>query len=419
MDTHPPKPSADLVTARLNLADWIARQSLAGQPEPELLAGLAERLVAAGIPLIRIAVGGDTLHPVAEGIGFRWRAGQAVVSEQYDRDDNLVPSEAWLRSPFNKLYETRMPMLRRRLEDPHFAPDEFPMLVEFREEGGTDYLALFIGYGERAAIGDLDALYCSFVTKRPGGFSEAEVGFLYDLMPILALGLRNAMATRIAATLVETYLGRDAGRRVLAGNIARGEADHIVAVLWYSDLRDFTRIADNIAPDQIIPFLNHYAEVMVKAIHGQGGQVLKFIGDGLLGMLPIDDPAIGSTADACSRALDAAVEARKAVDALNVQRTAVGLAVTDFGLGLHIGEVVYGNIGSLERLDFTVVGPAVNEVSRIETMCRSLDQNVVVSAAFAAALGSQRDRLVSLGRYALKGVRRPQELFTLDPDWPV
>ena len=407
MDIH----AADLAAARLALAEWIARQCLAGLTEEDLLAGVAERLVAAGLPVMRMAIGTDTLHPVIEGVVFRWQAGGGVVTEKYDRPQTPLTEEAWSTSPFFRLYKSGEPLLRRDLESPHYRAAEFPVLDELRREGGTDYVALFLRFGENAAVGDLDAFYGSFVAGQPGGFTEPQVAFLQSLAPTLALALRNASVTRIAATLVETYLGRDAGRQVLAGRIARGETDNIRAVLWYSDLRNFTRIADTIAPDQIVPFLNDYAEALVDAVHGHGGQVMKFIGDGLLAIFPIADPAA-----ACTGALDAAVQARRAVNALNTRRTAAGLAVTDFGLGLHVGEVFYGNIGSLERLDFTVVGPAVNEANRIETMCRSLDQSVVISAAFAEALGDRRDRLVSLGRYALKGVRRPQELFTLDPD---
>jgi adenylate cyclase len=207
--------------------------------------------------------------------------------------------------------------------------------------------------------------------------------------------------------LIETYLGRDAGRRVLSGRIMRGVADRIDAVIWFSDLRGFTRITDS-APEQVIPLLNAYADVIVSAIHAQGGDVLKLIGDGTL--------AIFTAADrphACAAALASATAARGQVAALNAKRARDGLPVTDMYLGLHVGEVFYGNVGSTERLDFTVVGPAVNETSRIAAMCRSVEQPVLVSKAFANVDG-MRGRLVSVGRYALRGVAQPQELFTLD-----
>src|SRR4051812_21133958 len=214
---------------------------------------------------------------------------------------------------------------------------------------------------------------------------------------------------RIAETLVETYLGRDAGRRVLAGRIARGVADRIEAVLWFSDLRGFTRLTEAADPGEIIPFLNDYAEAVITSIYEAGGDVLKLIGDGTLAIFAADNPA-----RACAGALRAEALMREHVRALNARRREAGLPLTQPYLGLHIGEVLYGNIGSNDRLDFTVVGPAVNEVSRIAGMCRSAEQDVLVSSAFAAALGPSRARLASVGRYALRGVGRAQDLFTLE-----
>jgi adenylate cyclase len=228
-------------------------------------------------------------------------------------------------------------------------------------------------------------------------------------MPFLGLAIKAASLGRIAETLVETYLGRDAGRRVLRGRIARGVADRIEAVLWFSDLRNYTRISDASPPEQIIPLLNDYADAIISAIHENAGDVLKLIGDGVLAIFPAQERS-----QACLAALNAASAARNSVGALNERRIGQGLPATDMYLGLHIGEVFYGNIGSKERLDFTVIGPAVNEVSRIAAMCRSVDQPVLLSAAFAASIADQPSPLVSVGRYALRGVKRPQELFTLD-----
>ncbi len=199
-------------------------------------------------------------------------------------------------------------------------------------------------------------------------------------MPLLALAAKASSLNRIARTLVETYLGRDAGRRVLAGGIARGVAERIETVLWFSDLRSYTRITDTSAPEHIIPLLNDYAEAVISAIHAQGGDVLKLIGDGTLAIFAAADHAA-----ACGAALSAAIAAKKAVAELNGRRRGKELPATDMYLALHFGEVFYGNIGSKERLDFTVVGPAVNEVSRIATLCRSLEQPILLSASFGAA----------------------------------
>ncbi len=254
----------------------------------------------------------------------------------------------------------------------------------------------------------MDCVYSSWVTAHADGFADGHIAALTRVVPTLALAVKAAALARMTGTLMETYLGRDAGRRVLSGRIIRGVAERIDAVIWFSDLRGFTRITDS-APEQVIPLLNDYADVIVSAIHAQGGDVLKLIGDGILAIF-----AAADRARACAAALAAATAARSEVAALNLQRARDGLPVTDMYLGLHVGEVFYGNVGSIERLDFTVVGPAVNETSRIAAMCRSVEQPMLVSEAFANVDG-MRGRLVSVGRYALRGVAQPQELFTLDP----
>jgi adenylate cyclase len=253
-------------------------------------------------------------------------------------------------------------------------------------------------------------MVCSFQTDRPGGFRDDELDLLRRIVPALALACKAIGAVETAQTLVATYLGQDAGRRVLQGAIARGVAETVRAVLWYSDLEGFTRVADTAPGETLIAFLNAYAEIVVEHVHAEGGQVLKFMGDGVLAMFPLRDDA-----SPCARALSAAEATLAAVERLGRDRAAAGLPTAGIHIALHVGDVLYGNIGSRDRLDFTVVGPAVNEAARIEALCRSLDQRVIVSSAFAAEAGAAGTRLVSLGRYALKGVRRPEELFTPDP----
>ena len=229
-------------------------------------------------------------------------------------------------------------------------------------------------------------------------------------MPELTLAFMLLTINRTARTLLQTYLGSDAAERVLAGNIVRGRAEPIRAVVWFSDLVGYTRISDSLGADGVLALLNDYAEAQVEEIETHGGHVLKFMGDGILAIFPDADTTL-----ACKQALDAAAKLRHRIAALNVQRKATGLPVTDTHLALHVGELLYGNVGSRRRLDFTVLGSAVNEASRIEALCNSLDQPVIVSWAFAEAAGESRKLLVSLGRYAMKGIARPQELFTLDP----
>jgi len=390
------------------LAAWITGAGLAGEPETATLAGFCERALAFGLPLARATVLIDTLHPIYEGRVFGWKRDkeEATLSE-YGREGE--DTQRWQRSPFHRLEESGDLLLRRRLTKETEA--EFPIFSDLRAAGMTEYVAMANRFAAEGIIGDMDCVYSSWATDVPAGFHDADVAELCRLMPLLALTVKAASLARIAGTLVETYLGRDAGRRVLRGRISRGVADRIEAVLWFSDLRNYTRITDTAAPGQIIPLLNDYADAIISAIHEQGGDVLKLIGDGTLAMFTAEDRG-----RACHAALAAATAARRAVAVVNRRRAAEGLPTTDMYLGLHIGEVFYGNIGSKDRLDFTVVGPAVNEASRIAAMCRSVDQPVLVSSTFASAIGEPKSRLVSVGRYALRGVGRPQDLFTFDYD---
>jgi adenylate cyclase len=400
---------------------WLTKAGLRGEDEAALVNGFCERAVAAGLPISRALLLIDTLHPVYEGRVVRWGydMSQPVVQE-YGRthlpggtadlhlSSGIEQAEViarWRASPFFRMLQTGESLLRRRLTAESEA--EFAVLRDYRGTGMTDYVAIIDRFAPEGAIGEMDCVYSSWVTARADGFTDADIAALTRVVPTLALSVKATALTRMTGTLMETYLGRDAGRRVLSGRIMRGVTERIDAVIWFSDLRGFTRITDS-APEQIIPLLNDYADVIVSAIHAQGGDVLKLIGDGILAIF-----AAADRASACAAALAAATAARNDVAALNARRARDGVPVSDMYLGLHVGEVFYGNVGSIERLDFTVLGPAVNEVSRIAAMCRSAEQPVLVSEAFANVEGMRR-RLVSVGRYALRGVAQPQELFTLD-----
>ena len=255
--------------------------------------------------------------------------------------------------------------------------DEFPVLSDFIAAGMTDYVAIISRFAGERVLGDMDGVYASWTTRAPGGFSDGQIDALQRIAPYLALAIKSVSLARMTGTLMETYLGRDAGQRVLSGRIVRGIAERIDAAVWFSDLRGFTRITDT-APEQAIPLLNDYADVIVSAIHEHGGDVLKLIGDGTLAIFTADNRT-----NACGAAKSAAIAARAGIVELNRRRAADGKPTTDMYLGLHVGEVFYGNVGSRERLDFTVIGPAVNEASRIAAMCRSVDQPVLMSSAFA------------------------------------
>ncbi len=396
------------------LRAWLIEAGLAGESETALLDGVCRRLPEAGLPIARAVMLIDTLHPVYEGRAFFWRregGEQQTELVEYGPSNEGEMAETWRRSVFFHLLQTEGSLVRVRFHAGETT--EFPTIAQMRDDGMSDVVAIITRFAGSRAIGEMDSLYCYWATDHPQGFDDAHVEALSRLMPTLALAVKCVSLARIAGTLVETYLGRDAGRRVLNGLIRRGVAEQISAVLWYSDLREFTRITDRAEPEQIIPLLNDYAGAAISAIYDNGGDVLKLIGDGILAIFTAD-----SAEEACRRALAAHTALRARLGALNERRAAESLPVTEIYLGLHIGDVFFGNIGSAERLDFTVVGPAVNEVARIAAMSRSVDRTVLISEAFAEAMARlERGQLVSVGRYALRGVARPQELFTLDPFW--
>jgi adenylate cyclase len=390
------------------LSAWITEVGLAGHPETEMMAGFCDRAAAAGLPLTFAVAVIDTLHPVYEGHAVRWyRDKLETTIVEYGPTTEGQAAENWRRSVFYRLFSTGDSHMRLRLTPE--AEAEFAGLKASREEGMTDYLAIMNRFAAEGVIGELDCIFTAWTTDKPEGFSESDVADLCRLSPFLAIAMKCAALGGIAKTLVETYLGRDAGRLVLSGRIGRGVAERIDAVLWFSDLRGYTRITDTAEPEQIIPLLNDYAEAVISAVQDHGGDVLKLIGDGVLAIFRAEDRG-----QACRSAIAAAMTARASLYALNRRRTAENLPNTHIYLGLHVGEVFFGNIGSKNRLDFTVVGPAVNEVSRIAALCRSVEQKLLISSAFATALGS--NTLVSVGRYALRGVGHPQDLYTLDPD---
>jgi adenylate cyclase len=393
------------------IADWTVRRGLEGIPEPDLLRDFCLKCRDAGLPVARALMLIDTLHPVHEGRVFRWRGDgkDEEAVREYGPSGEGAAAESWHASPFYHLLQSGKEEMRRRIG--FGEPADFSIVQEMKDDGHTDYLLFIHRFSAAGSIGEMDCVYSSWSTDHPDGFTEQAVVALRRLAPALGLAIKNAALSQIAATLVDVYLGHDAGKRVLEGRIQRGVADRIDAVLWFSDLRSFTTITDTSPPGEIIPLLNDYAGAVITAIHEAGGDVLKLIGDGTLAIFRDEDPAV-----ACLHALRAEAAMRRNVTALNERRGGEGRATTAVYLGLHIGEVFYGNVGSVDRLDFTVVGPAVNEASRIASMCRSVDRPVLISSAFAKALPvEKRARLASVGRFALRGVGQVQDLYTLDP----
>jgi adenylate cyclase len=397
---------------RLELMNWLASQGLTALPETDLIRGFCERCRAGGLELSRSLVFIDTLHPIFEGRGFRWNDTETNESDifEYGSTDEGSAAENWRRSTFFHMLEHGHDELRIDLSQ--CAALDFSQIGDLADKGHRHFVAFVHRFGEAGTLGQMDCFYSYWLTRRDEGFSEPQLSALRDLVPVLALAIKSAAQVEIARTLGRVYLGRDASEQVLRGRISRGVTERIKAVLWFSDLRGSTAISESIGPDEIIPFLNDYAQAAIDAIHDAGGDVLKLIGDGVLAMFTRDDMALAKRA-----ALRAEHGFRRNMIALNARRSADSRPTTSAYVGLHVGEVFYGNIGSEDRLDFTVVGPAVNEVSRIASMCSSVDRQLLASSAFRDGLDAKgRGYLVSTGRFALRGIGRAQDLYTLDPD---
>ena len=391
------------------LIDATLRDALNGVDEVELLSRLCERLLAAGVPLMRAAATCEFLDPSFDSHLVRWVRGERGVLETFPRSSTPESEENWRTSPFRALVKSDDTFLRRRLDDT-YRPGEFPVLDEFRARGATDYLCLIERSEAALWVDEAPGVIASWLSDAPDGFGNDAIALMRAVMPAFAMAFLARTMRKTIGALLAAYLGQDAAERVLAGNVVRGRAEKLHTVVWFADLAGFTRIADTHDGAFVLAMLNEYAEAQVESIERQGGHVLKFIGDGLLAIFPGAEES-----SACVRALDAAIDFRRRIVELNARRTAAGHPITDAHIALHVGEVLYGNVGSPRRLDFTVLGAAVNEAARIESLCGSLDQPVIVSTAFADAAGEARSRLVSLGRYAMKGVSKPQELYTLDP----
>jgi adenylate cyclase len=400
------------LASRLELMNWLVSQGLTGLPESELIRGFCERCRDGGLHLSRGQVFIDTLHPIYEGRGFRWNDRQTNESEtfEYMSTNEGDAAKNWRRSTFHHMLESGHDELVLDLADS--ASLDFSMIDTLAEKGHRHLLAFVHRFGDAGTLGQMDCFYSYWLTRRAEGFSEGELAALRDLVPVLGLAIKSAQQVDIARTLGRVYLGRDASEQVLRGRISRGVTERITAALWFSDLRGSTKISEGIGPDEIIPFLNDYAEASIDAIHEAGGDVLKLIGDGVLAMFTGEDMA-----DVRRAALRAEHQFRLNMAKLNGRRSAEKRPVTTAYVGLHVGEVFYGNIGSEDRLDFTVVGPAVNEVSRIASMCNSIDREFLASSEFRTGLDATGRRyMVSTGRYALRGVGRAQDLYTLDPE---
>lgn len=386
---------------------WLVDQALVAAPIEGILVGCAERINAGGLPLIRAHISSTTLHPQFEAVSRTWHRDGGAEAVGHVHGASL--DEPWQRSPLYPLTQGNIGRVRHHLEAEN--TQDYPVLEDFRALGGTDYLALATPWGhdgrlpEKIKVGMLS----SWVTDRPGGFRDGEIEALESVQRALASAVRISLNMEIAKTVMATYLGADAGRRVLDGEIRRGDVQIINAAILLTDLRGFTALSDRMPRHDLVPMLDDYLEAMAGPVEANGGQILKFLGDGLLATFALDD---GSPPIICAAAMVAAQHALDGVAKLNASRAAAGEPTMALDIAMHVGDVLYGNVGARNRLDFTVVGPAVNEAARIETLCTDLDQHLLISRSFVEAAGAP-DRFRSLGRHGLRGVREQQELFTL------
>jgi len=377
--------------------DWLIDGARSAPQPQQVLAQLSERLIACGIPLWRVAVYVRTLHPQVMGRRFLWRPGAEV--ETSDAPFELLETELFRDSPIARVYRTGE-VIRRKIVDPD-CPNDFPVLVDLRAEEVTDYLASPLVFSN----GDIHAVTCT--TRQPGGFTDAQIAALEAVMTPLARVAEIRGLRRMASNLLDTYVGHDAGERILAGHIRRGDIEEIHAAIWLSDMRGFTALADRQPPRVLIDLLNRYFDCQVPVILDHGAEVLKFMGDGLLAIFAI----AGDETEVCKRALAAARQVQANVADL-AKSAMQGLR---FGLALHIGDVLYGNIGSGNRLDFTCIGPAVNFAARIEKLTSQVGREILASGEFARHC---RGQFTALGEFSLPGFSAAQQVFGLENEAP-
>ena len=386
--------AADGDTARWLIAD------AADLPLIRLVVGeFCRRLGAEGLPLQRVLVSLRTLHPELATVGYVWRRGEPDVQE-VARGHDTLDSPLYQDSPIRLIHEGA-PEVRRRI-DPAATSFEFTIIADLQAAGATDYICLPL----RFTHGRINVV--SFATDRPGGFSDRQLDRLRQLLPLLSLVLEVQATHQLAETLLDTYLGHEAGRRVLNGSVKRGDGRPIAAALWYCDLSGFTQLAERLPAADVIALLDEFFACMAEPVHRRGGEVLKFIGDAMLAIFPMADDLDRDRA--CLTALAAAREALAGFDELNERRCELGRPRLGVKIALHAGTVVFGNIGAPTRLDFTAIGPAVNMVTRLEGLAGRLGLRLLASHRFASPCDSQ---MVSIRYHPLRGIAVQQELFTV------
>jgi adenylate cyclase len=385
------------------LTDWLIDGARSAPVPTRMMSETCERLVQAGIPLWRVSVFVRMLNPDIFGRSFVWRPGTEVVVNAADFD--VQDSPEFKRSPLAILYETEQEV-HYRLDDPE--SKRFPFFDDMRAEGVTDYIALPLLFTDGLAHAS------SWTTKQEGGFSDEQLNALRKLVTPLARVIEIVNLRRTAATLLDTYVGNRAGERILGGQIRRGHTETMNAAIWLSDLRGFTALSDRLPAETVVDILNHYFDCQVAAIRNHGGEVLKFMGDGLLAVFPIDE-YVDDIHQVCARVLEAARESQASVEAMHYP-IAETVERFRFGVALHVGKILYGNIGGGNRLDFTCIGPAVNLAARLEKIAGKLHRTIVASGAFA---GICAGGWTELGEFPIAGFSKAERVYGLADETPV
>ncbi|MBS0223866.1 MAG: adenylate/guanylate cyclase domain-containing protein [Proteobacteria bacterium] len=384
------------------LIDWILAEGCDGDDLGAILAGVSERLVAQGLPLCRTTLHMPTIDPTAAVLEFSWSRNEGPTSAALSPEQGL--GAAYLRSPFHHLIEHDIGGARWKLEDAETVK-QFALFSDLRALGITEYVLRLASFGQRRTA--LQGVAFSLSTDRPGGFADAEIGIADRLLPALTVVAYRIGLSRVAIEALGAYLGPQTGARVMQGMIRRGDSQVISAALLLADLRHFTALADRAPAAEVVGWLNQHLECIGGAVIEHGGEILKFLGDGLLAIFPSES---AGAEHACSEALHAAVAACGRNAVLNARRATDGAPTLDLSIALHFGDVVYGNIGTARRLDFTVVGPAVNEVSRMEALGKALGHEILLSQSVADHCGRP---VISLGDHELRGIAGRHEIYTV------
>jgi adenylate cyclase len=380
------------------LKDWLIGGARSATSPASFMEETCQRLVRAGLPLWRVGVFVRTLHPEIFGRNLIWKPGAEV--EIGTVDFGILDTPGFHSSPLSIVF-TQGREIRAHTDDPEAAA-RFPIVEDMRGEGATDYIALPLPFTD----GHVNA--SSWTTKQPGGFTDEQLSALRSVIPPLARHVEIISLRRTATMLLDTYVGNRAGERIMGGQIRRGHTETMNAAIWLSDLRGFTALSDRLPAETVVDILNQYFDCQVAAIRDHGGEVLKYMGDGLLAVFPIDE-YVGDEQQVCSRVLEAARESRASVEALQYP---VGDVIERFrfGVALHVGRILYGNIGGGSRLDFTCIGPAINLAARLEKLTGKLHRTVVASEGFA---GICQGGWSDLGEFPVAGFSKAARVFGL------